>query len=122
VSWVCPKCGDTDLKVDIVINIRARLMQEEDGNFQTDEDGGDHEWGGSSMMECCNCGHEDKSRKFEVPDDYLQMRKFIRGIAEMNHDGEEREGIDEPFVMENDDAVSDLGSLIHQARDIIGKS
>ncbi len=122
MNWVCPRCGDTDLKVDIVINTRARLTQEKDGNFQTDEDGGDHTWSGSSLMECCNCGHEDKSRKFEVPDDYLPMRNFIRSIAEMNYDGEEREGTDEPFVMENDDAVSSLGSLINQARDIIGES
>ncbi len=122
MNWVCPRCGDTDLKVDIVINTRARLIQEADGNFQTDEDGGDHEWGGSSIMECCNCGHEDKSRKFEVPDDYLAMRNFIRSIAEMNYDGEELEDRSEPFDMENDAAVTDLSSLIHQARDIIGES
>ena len=122
MSWVCPECGNTELKVEVVITTMAHLTQEADGNFQTDDRGGDHEWGNDSHMECANCGHSGKAATFRVPDDYLEMRKFIRSIADMNYDGEERDGHDEPFVMENDDAVSDLGSLIHQARDIMGES
>ncbi len=49
--------------------------------------------------------------------DLARFRKFIERIARMNYDGEEREG-DEPFVMENDDAVDTLNSLIMEAREL----
>ena len=39
------------------------------------------------------------------------MESFIATIARMTQDGEERAGDTEPFVMENDDAVSTLNWL-----------
>jgi uncharacterized protein YbaR (Trm112 family) len=86
---MCPKCKGQDLKVDVVIHTRARLIQETDGNFQTDSDGGDHEWDNGGMMECCDCGHEAKVSAFRVPDDYPAMLKLIQQLARMNYDGEE---------------------------------
>lgn len=122
MSWVCPNCNSTNLRVSVTIQTEAMLIQESDGNFQTDDDkGGDHEWGKDSFMRCCDCGRTGEARDFEVPDDYLQMRRFVEQIARMNYDGEERDD-DEPFVMENDDAVTDLSSLINQAREIIGSN
>ena len=78
MTWMCPKCKGQDLKVDVVIHTRARLIQETDGNFQTDSDGGDHEWDDDGMMECCDCGHEAKVSAFRVPDDYPAMLKLIQ--------------------------------------------
>jgi hypothetical protein len=46
-----------------------------------------------------------------------KMESFTATIARMTQDGEERAG--EPFVMENDDAVSTLNRLIEDAREIL---
>ncbi len=120
MTWMCPKCNSQDLKVDIVINTRARLIQEDDGNFQTDENGGDHEWDGDSAMECCDCGHEAPARNFRVPDDYPAMLKLVKTIANMKYDGEEGAGENgDDYIMENDDAVSTLSSIIRDAREIV---
>lgn len=122
MTWMCPKCKGQDLKVDVVIHTRARLIQETDGNFQTDSDGGDHEWDNGGMMECCDCGHEAKVSAFRVPDDYPAMLKLIQQLARMNYDGEEGKGADgDDFVMENDDAVSTLSMTIREAREILGE-
>ena len=69
MTWLCPKCNSDDLSVDITITATARLIQEDDGNFQTDIDGGDHVWDGSSRMICNACGHEGTAGGFEVPDE-----------------------------------------------------
>ena len=124
MTWMCPKCKGMDLKVDIVIHTRARLIQEADGNFQTDEDGGDHEWDEDGLMECCDCGHEAKVSAFRVPDDYPAMLKLTQQLARMNYDGEEinpGHGEIEEFVMENDDAVSTLSGVIREAREVLGE-
>lgn len=47
-------------------------------------------------------------------DDMLAM---LRTIARMNYDGEEIN--DKEFVMENDDAVSTLSTIIQNARDMV---
>jgi hypothetical protein len=48
-----------------------------------------------------------------------KMESFIATIARMTQDGETREGDAEPFIMENDDAVSTLNQLIEHAREIL---
>ena len=85
--------------------------------------GGDHEWGKDSFMRCgcgCGCGKTGESRDFEVPDDYLEMRRFIEKLARMNYDGEEGagEGGDD-FDMSGDDAAETLSLAIREAREII---
>jgi hypothetical protein len=122
VSWACPKCKSPDLKVDVTIRTRARLIQEPDGNFQTDEDGGDHEWDGDSTMECAVCGHEDVARAFKVPDDYLALLRLAERLARMNYDGEEGVGPDgDDFDMSGDDAAGTLSCLIREAREVLNE-
>lgn len=50
-----------------------------------------------------------------------ELLEFVKLIARMNYDGEEIEGEEEPFLMENDDAVSTLGDLIESARALINE-
>ena len=95
MSWVCPQCGRT--------NIRSVTIQTDD------DQGGDHEWGKDSFMRCCGCGKTGESRDFEVPDDYLEMRRFIEKLARMNYDGEEG-------------AAETLSLAIQEAREIIGNN
>ena len=122
MTWMCPKCKGMDLKVDIVIHARARLIQEPDGNFQTDENGGDHEWDDDGLMECCDCGHEAKVSAFRVPDDYPAMLKLTQQLARMNYDGEEGAGEDgDDFDMSGDDAAEALSGVIKEAREILGE-
>ena len=122
MTWMCPKCKGMDLKVDIVIYTRARLIQEPDGNFQTDENGGDHEWDDDGLMECCDCGHEAKVSAFRVPDDYPAMLKLTQQLARMNYDGEEGAGEDgDDFDMSGDVAAEALSGVIKEARDILGE-
>ena len=121
MSWVCPQCGKMNLRVSVTIQTDAMLIQDPDGNFQTDDDqGGDHEWGKDSFMRCCGCGKTGESRDFEVPDDCLEMRRFIEKLARMNYDGEEGagEGGDD-FDMSGDDAAETLSLAIQEAREII---
>jgi len=59
--YQCPVCTKTT-ELTVVVEVQARLIQDGD-NFQTDIDGGDHEWGESSLM-ICTCGHTAKSRAF----------------------------------------------------------
>jgi|GEM_PF-6168550 len=49
---------------------------------------------------------------------FLGAVALIDTIARMTADGEERDG--EPFIMENDDAVTTLSDLIEQARAVAG--
>ena len=122
MSWACPKCKSPDLKVDVTIHTRARLIQEPDGNFQTDENGGDHEWDDDGLMECCDCGHEAKVSAFRVPDDYPAMLKLTQQLARMNYDGEEGAGEDgDDFDMSGDDAAEALSGVIKEAREILGE-
>ena len=110
MSWVCPQCGRT--------NIRSVTIQTDD------DQGGDHEWGKDSFMRCCGCGKTGESRDFEVvPDDYLEMRRFIEKLARMNYDGEEGagEGGDD-FDMSGDAAAATLSLVIQEAREIIGNN
>ncbi len=62
-TWKCPHCGSEDLLV--VVKVTAKLTQYE-GNFETDVDDSDHEWGGDSRMDCRSCGFSSNARRFEV--------------------------------------------------------
>ena len=65
-QWSCPKCGGGDLEV--TIQCQAKLIQEDDGNYQTDTDevlNHDHEWGETSTMRCRFCGHVAIAARFE---------------------------------------------------------
>ncbi len=48
-----------------------------------------------------------------------KLRLFVESIARLNYDGE---GLDngEEFLMENDDAVDTMNSLILRARELVG--
>jgi hypothetical protein len=60
-QYQCAVCKKTT-RLTVVVQVQARLIQEGD-NFQTDIDGGDHEWDESSLMTCA-CGHTGKSMAF----------------------------------------------------------
>lgn len=62
--WICPSCQSTNLRV--VVEVWADLVQEEDGNFQTMETDGDHEWTENSVMLCKDCGEQDIADMFSV--------------------------------------------------------
>lgn len=62
--WKCPECGSDRLKV--VVEVECNLIQEPDGNFQTEERDCNHEWTENSVMTCRDCGEQDIADKFEV--------------------------------------------------------
>lgn len=66
MSYACPECGGTTLKV--CVRVWADLRQDEDQGFETDIDGGDHEWDGDSTMICASgdCTHFGDAKGFEV--------------------------------------------------------
>ena len=51
----------------VVIKEWAYLIQGIDGNFETDIEGGDHEWDNTSAMQCRDCGHEGYAGTFAAP-------------------------------------------------------
>jgi hypothetical protein len=51
-EYVCPKCASTNLSV--TVSTSARLIQQDDGDFQTEIDG-DHEWDHTHTMWCNDC-------------------------------------------------------------------
>lgn len=63
--WRCPSCFGDDLRV--VVSVTARLIQEPDGNFQTDPVG-DHEWDEFNPMKCETCDFDGEARDFEAED------------------------------------------------------
>jgi len=63
MAWKCPECASSALSV--VVTVSANLLQEPDGNFQTDV-AGDHEWDENSSMTCTDCGHSAAASDFEV--------------------------------------------------------
>jgi len=64
-QYKCPHCGGDALRVEVAT--MARLVQEDDGNIQT-EVWGDHEWDNDSYMRCTECGHDDWASGFVNPD------------------------------------------------------
>ena len=63
MPWVCPQCRSKHL--DVVVQVTARLEQSSDGNFETDLDNSDHEWGADSAMTCRDCGTSAPAAMFE---------------------------------------------------------
>lgn len=58
----CPDCKEPDL-LDISALVLVRLIQEPDGDFQTDEDeaeSGGHYWDDDNYVHCCACGWRGK--------------------------------------------------------------
>ncbi len=63
MTWKCPKCRGDNLTV--VVEVEARLFQDDDGNFET-EPTHHHEWGSTSFMRCRECDHCGNAGQFEV--------------------------------------------------------
>ncbi len=99
-----------DLICDLLHLIRAhdadpiKKLKSAVTNFLCEEEGGD---GADMLLE--PGGIISQAETLEL----------VRTVARMNYDGEELPDGTE-FLMENDDAVSTLGSLIEQARSIVG--
>lgn len=64
-KFTCFKCGGTDLGVTVLT--QAKLLQEPDGNIQTEADG-NHEWDASHTMWCNACGACDVAAAFVTPE------------------------------------------------------
>jgi hypothetical protein len=64
-TYRCPDCKETDT-LSVTVSVHAKLIQESDGNFQTDADG-DHEFSDESPMSC-SCGHDGTVVDFTVGD------------------------------------------------------
>lgn len=62
--WKCPQCQSDNLTV--AITAHAYLRQYGEDNFETDADGCEHEWDGTSNMSCVDCGHCAAASSFEV--------------------------------------------------------
>jgi hypothetical protein len=77
-KWACPECGATDW-LAVVVLAWAELIQHEDGEWETDVTGErpDHdvEFTESSLMQCKECGHCDKSQAFDTE----------KGVSDDNH-------------------------------------
>lgn len=43
----------------------ARLIQYDNGNFETEDAGYDHEWDNDSIMWCRECGYSDRVKAFD---------------------------------------------------------
>lgn len=65
-KFTCFKCGGTDLGV--IVLTQAKLLQEPDGNIQTEAVDGNHEWDASHTMWCNACGACDVAAAFVTPE------------------------------------------------------
>ena len=118
MTWQCPKCGGRSLTVSVVTT--ARLTQSDPENFQTEIEG-DQEWDGRSSMACEECNHVGEAALFEMGPHLMALQELADRLAAMAYDGEKGRGPDgDEYLMENDDAVTTLSELIHEAREITG--
>ena len=60
-KYRCPKCRSDDLRVQV--SAVAALIQEDDGNIQTDI-ASDHVWCDNSWMTCNDCEHHAPAHRF----------------------------------------------------------
>lgn len=63
MTWKCPKCQSLNLAVEV--KIMAKLYQSKE-NFETEDDGGGHEWDETSHMQCGKCGFSGKAHEFDT--------------------------------------------------------
>lgn len=65
MSWQCPRCNSTHLKV--IVEVWAELKQDsnDDDNFET-EIIGDQEWGSESAMHCRSCEFQSRAGDFKL--------------------------------------------------------
>lgn len=71
MSWKCPECSGTLLKVSVETD--AELIQtEHSDNFETMVEG-NHEWDENSRMWCLNCKFDSVAKSFEVPPEPVRV-------------------------------------------------
>lgn len=63
MSWECPGCKSTNLKVCVEVWCNLVQNSEEDGDFETEETG-HHQWDSESSMTCKDCGKQGNSHDF----------------------------------------------------------
>lgn len=117
-DFKCPQCGSYG---NFQIEVSTVIEFSDDG---AEDDGADKEWQEDSYCACCECHYAAAVKDFRKPEQLNKsgvrtVESFIATIAALTQDGEKREGEAEPFVMENDDAVSTLNRLIEDAREIV---
>lgn len=62
--WICPDCKRRDC-LTVTVQVTADLRQTDDVHFETEIEGGDHDWDGDSAMSCHSCGYIGSARQFE---------------------------------------------------------
>lgn len=62
MSYVCPICTSKDLGVCVLTS--AKLIQDPDGNIQTETVDDSHEWDHSHSMWCNECGYRGGGNSF----------------------------------------------------------
>lgn len=117
-NFKCPKCGHED---SFRITVSTGVIMHDDGS-EPDPMNGDNEYDEDSFCGCTACDYEGKIWEFTGGDatksvSYAQLLQFARQIAGMNYDGDEIEGQEEPFDMENDDTHDTLVNVITMARE-----
>lgn len=64
MPYTCPNCASTNLTVTVLAT--AALIQQPDGEFETDLSDSDHEWNKTSPMRCEDCGHAGDAGGFQA--------------------------------------------------------
>lgn len=67
-AWRCPNkdCLSTELSVSVGVFARlSQAIEENENQFETEIDGGDHEWDQHSTMSCNHCGFVGEASEFE---------------------------------------------------------
>lgn len=61
-KYRCPKCKS--VKLAVVVEAEALLIQEPDNYQTTDLDGSHHSWDDQSFMRCLDCGRRSVAANF----------------------------------------------------------
>jgi len=72
MMYRCPLCDGDALEVCVTVSMT--LTQEADGNMQTHDEAGSHEWDDTATMICTTCGHVATAADFTQQDSHPQQQ------------------------------------------------
>lgn len=65
--YLCPKCKSKNIEIEV--KVQVKLIQHGEDDFETDYEGGNHEWSGESIMTCMACATSATVDEFEVKEE-----------------------------------------------------